>query len=96
MHRYAQTLITRLLGAHAQVLKKQGYDAACDVWSLGVLLYTMLAGHTPFAHGPADTETEILKRIGEGKFPISGGNWDSVSGMAKVGFSGKFSLYSPI
>ena len=67
-----------------QVLKKQGYDAACDVWSLGVLLYTMLAGHTPFAHGPADTETEILRRIGEGKFPISGGNWDSVSGMAKV------------
>ena len=27
-----------------EVLKKQGYDAACDVWSLGVLLFTMLAG----------------------------------------------------
>ena len=26
------------------MLKKQGYDAACDVWSLGVLLFTMLAG----------------------------------------------------
>ncbi|XP_075018044.1 ribosomal protein S6 kinase alpha-6 isoform X3 [Calonectris borealis] len=66
-----------------EVLMRQGYDAACDIWSLGVLLYTMLAGYTPFANGPNDTPEEILVRIGSGKFSLSGGNWDIVSDAAK-------------
>ncbi|XP_054978968.1 ribosomal protein S6 kinase alpha-6 isoform X2 [Sorex araneus] len=66
-----------------EVLTQQGYDAACDIWSLGVLFYTMLAGYTPFANGPNDTPEEILLRIGSGKFSLSGGNWDNISDGAK-------------
>ncbi|XP_042100436.1 ribosomal protein S6 kinase alpha-1 isoform X3 [Ovis aries] len=66
-----------------EVLKRQGYDEGCDIWSLGILLYTMLAGYTPFANGPSDTPEEILTRIGSGKFTLSGGNWNAVSDTAK-------------
>lgn len=44
-------LMTPCYTAHyaaPEVLKKQGYDAACDIWSLGVLLYIMLSGYVCF------------------------------------------------
>ncbi|XP_020838863.1 ribosomal protein S6 kinase alpha-1 isoform X2 [Phascolarctos cinereus] len=66
-----------------EVLRRQGYDEGCDIWSLGILLYTMLAGYTPFANGPSDTPEEILTRIGGGKFTLSGGNWNMISETAK-------------
>eukprot|EP00794_Sanderia_malayensis_P000599 gene598-1260_t len=66
-----------------EVLKKQGYDAACDVWSLGVLLYTMLSGKTPFASGHQDDPHKILQRIEDGNVSLTGGNWDAITDLAK-------------
>lgn len=46
-----------------EVLKRQGYDKACDIWSLGILLHTMLAGFPPFATSRDDTPEQILQNI---------------------------------
>lgn len=67
-----------------EVLKKQGYDQACDIWSLGVLLYTLLAGYTPYSTGPSDTPSQILTRIGTSSIDIEKGIWKSISYEAKV------------
>jgi serine/threonine protein kinase len=43
---------------------KEGYDKACDIWSLGVIMYILLCGYAPFWGSSAQ---EILRRVKNNK-----------------------------
>ncbi len=44
------------------------YDEKCDIWSIGVILYTMLAGLPPFE---GENELEIVKKVKKGIYDLN-------------------------
>ncbi|XP_054706879.1 ribosomal protein S6 kinase 2 alpha-like [Uloborus diversus] len=69
--------------AAPEVLNKQGYDEACDIWSMGITLCTMLTGYTPFATGIEDNVQQILMHLEDGNLIMNSGPWTRVSDIAK-------------
>jgi len=56
------------------------YGKGSDLWSLGVLLYVILSGCSPFS---ADEEEAILQLVNEGKYEFHESEWSEVSAPAK-------------
>lgn len=58
-----------------------GYSSNVDVWAVGAILYTMLAGTPPFAH---PNVVHTLMAIREGVVDYSGEVWQAVSEEART------------
>ena len=56
------------------------YDRSCDVWSVGIVAYILLAGYPPF-NGSDDCE--IQRSILEGNLQFDEGLWGALSKDAR-------------
>ena len=54
----------------------ESYDEKCDIWSLGVIFYILLAGYPPFN---GNNNEEIIASVKRGKYDLSHKCFEKVS-----------------
>lgn len=71
--------------AAPEVFGTEKYDVACDIWSLGVIVYIMLTGEPPFysIHGKNAMTPNMKAKVLKGQFKTQGPKWDRLSPEAR-------------
>ncbi|KAJ5643664.1 uncharacterized protein N7484_006171 [Penicillium longicatenatum] len=66
--------------AAPELFRQHKYTTSVDMWALGCLLFTMLAGFPPFYHEDLDI---MRRQIMQGEYTFASPKWDSISDSAK-------------
>lgn len=64
-----------------EVLSGKGHNAAVDLWSIGIITYTLLCGYTPFR---ATHPREMLAETQRGRIEFQEKYWKNIHEEAKV------------
>jgi len=63
-----------------EIANEQSYTTGVDLWSVGVIMYTMLVGFPPFY---SDDNEQLLDLVSEGKYTFPKKYWRGISRDAK-------------
>ena len=75
-----QNKVIRSLFYVAPEVLKNNYNEKCDIWSCGVIMYTLLSNNKPF---DGKNEDEIISKIEKGEFDLKSQPFDKISDNAK-------------
>lgn len=63
-----------------EILKNIPYDQSADMWSVGIILYTLLVGYPPFA---SENQNTLFQKIRTADFTFVPYDWKNISPSAQ-------------